>query len=354
MKSDMNEESEHESIISAGLAILDSEATALQRLRSSVNGDFARVVVLSEQALGSGGRLVLTGVGKSGLIARKLVGTLVSTGTPALFLDPQNALHGDLGAVVAGDLVLCFSYSGETEELLKIMPGLKRRNATMVAITRSKSSSLGRACQVTIELGDMREADPLNLVPTTSTTCTIVLGDALAITLMKRRNFTPQDFAALHPGGTLGRKLTLTVEALIPENGNPCVHLADNFERALEVNTRHLMGAVSVIDDNGSLAGIITDGDIRRIIQRSSGTVEELRTRPVAELMTANPMRIDADKLAFEALLLMEGTRKIMVLPVVDNNNRPVGMVNIHHIVQAGLTTTGDTVRKSLKTENKI
>lgn len=342
----MNPESEINTIISSARAVLEQETTALLDMRNRINGNFANVVLLSEKALETGGRLVLTGVGKSGIIARKLVGTLVSTGTPALFLDPQNALHGDLGAVVTGDLVICFSYSGETEELLKIIPGLKRRGATLVAITKSQNNSLGRACEVTIELGDLREADSLNLVPTTSTTCTIVLGDALAITLMQRRKFTPQDFAALHPGGTLGRKLTLTVEALIPDNGNPCVQISDNFQIALEVNTRHLMGAVSVVDADGKLVGIITDGDIRRIIQRSSGTVEELRTRSVAELMSANPTRIYAEKLAFEALLLMEGERKIMVLPVVDNNNRPVGMVNIHHLVQAGLATTGDTSRK--------
>ncbi len=319
--------------------ILLTEARALEEVARCLSEPFVQLIRMASQCPG---RLIVSGMGKSGHIARKIAATLASTGTPAVFLHPAEGFHGDLGVITPQDLLIAISNSGETEELVNLVPVARQLGVKVVSITQSRDSTLAKLSDLTIETGELVEADEYNLVPTTSTTVALALGDALAITLMHLKGFTPEDFATFHPRGQLGKKLTLTVGALLgPNPENPVVREDDDYLTALRTITRHKLGAVSVVDQEGKLVGIITDGDVRRLMERSKGSVEELLSTPVSEIMTRTPRYTRPDVLAWEALKQMEHNkpRPIFVLPVVDREHRPVGMLHIHHLIQAGFRT---------------
>ncbi len=320
--------------------VLHTEARALEEVANRLSHPFVELIRLARDCRG---RVIVSGMGKSGHIARKIAATLASTGTPAVFLHPAEGFHGDLGVITAEDLLIAISNSGETEELVNLVPVAKQLGVKVVAITQSKESTLAKLADLTIETGKLTEADEFNLVPSTSTTVALALGDALALTLMHLKGFTPEDFATFHPRGQLGKKLTLTVGALLgPEPENPVVQESDDYLTALRTITKHKLGAVSVVDEQGKLVGIITDGDVRRLMERSKGSVEELLSTPVCEIMTKTPRFTRPDVLAWQALKQMEQNkpRPIFVLPVIDREHRPVGMLHIHHLIQAGFRTS--------------
>jgi arabinose-5-phosphate isomerase len=290
----------------------------------------------------SPGRVALTGMGKHGLVARKIAATLASTGTVSYFLDPAEGRHGDLGMVHPTDVVIAVSNSGSTEEVLGCVPFFKRNGNAIIAMTGVVSSPLALAADVILDVSVKREVCSLNLAPTTSTTLALAMGDALAVVLMERRNFRPEDFALRHPGGKLGRRLLLKVTDLLHGKPNPVVPVDASFGEAVEVMTRNARGAVSIVGPEGELVGILTDGDLRRTLQAAASdpakSVADLMGRPVRALMQTAPMFITEDTLAADALTLMEaGPRKVLVLPVVNNAHVPVGMIQIHDLIEAGL-----------------
>jgi arabinose-5-phosphate isomerase len=330
---------EHSELIAAGQRVLAVEAEAIGELRLRLDESFAHAC---ELFLACSGRVIVTGMGKSGHVAQKIAASLTSTGTAAHFMHPAEGVHGDLGVVLRNDLMLAISFSGETAEILGLLPPVKHIGAPVIAITGNADSTLARSADVVLLLPRAPEADPHNLVPTTSTTMTLALGDALTVVLMQARGFSPADFAVFHPQGMLGKRLTLTVSDLLRgEETNPVVGLSASFGEALEVITNHLLGGVCIVDAAGKLAGIITDGDVRRIIRHfvvQGGSVAEAIATPVAELMITSPTVVAAETLAYDALKLMEGhrPRPIFLLPVVDAEHKPVGMLHLHALVQAG------------------
>ena len=295
-------------------AVLQMEAEAIMELIPRVDENFAAAVSM---ILACNGRTVITGMGKSGIIGRKLAATLASTGTPSFYLHPAEGIHGDLGMVTADDVVIALSNSGETGEVLQILPSLRRIGAKIIAMVGKSECTLGRQADVVLNVGVTREACPLGLAPTSSTTAALAYGDALAIELLSARKFTADQFAVFHPGGSLGRKLLLTVENIMHKGDeNPVVTGEMLVEDALFVITDKGLGAVSVIDDDKKMIGVLTDGDIRRGLSKGF----DFLTRPVVELMTKSPKTITKDKLAAEALHIMESNkpRPITVLPVID------------------------------------
>ncbi len=319
--------------------VLFEEAKALQVLADRLDERFDEAI---ERILQCRGRVVLTGMGKHGIVARKIAATLASTGTPAFFMHPAEGRHGDLGMISSDDLIIAVSNSGNTEEVLGCLPYFKRNHNFIIAMTGNLESELARHADLVLDTGVEREVCPLNLAPTTSTTVAMAMGDALAVVLLERRGFHAEDFALRHPSGTLGRRLLLKVVDVMKPDRNPVIHQAARFEEAIAEITSKQCGAVSVVDDAGQLVGIITDGDLRRIFQREAQqgthTVAEVLNRRVESLMTPNPQYVFADTLAAQALSIMEdGPRKIFVLPVLDEQRRPIGMVHLHDLVSAGL-----------------
>lgn len=314
--------------------VLEREAQAILQLAPRLNDRFTQAVTM---ILGCEGKVILTAVGKSGHIGRKIAATLSSTGTPAFFVHPTEALHGDLGMIRARDIVVAVSHSGATAEVLSVVPVIQRIGAPIIAVCRSADSPLGRAATLCLETGVEEEADTLNLAPTASTTAVLALGDALAVALLQRRGFRPADFALLHPGGILGRAL-LRVRDVMAQGKNPAVPESATLQEAIVVSKEHNLGAVSVVDGAGGLVGILTDGDIGRILQRHHGA-ELLRVMegPVAAVMTRHPMAIDADTPGQKAVTLME-ERATYVLPVLDRDARVIGMVRMHDLVRAGFS----------------
>lgn len=332
-----------EQLMTTGKRVLALEAAALGELSRQLDDAFARACAL---ILSSKGRVIITGMGKSGHVGQKIAASLTSTGTPAHFLHPAEGVHGDLGAVHKADVLLAISFSGETDEILDLLGPVKRIGAQVIAVTGNADSTLSRMADVALLLGHATEADPHNLVPTTSTTLTLALGDALTVALMEARHFTPEDFAVFHPHGMLGKRLTLHVRDLLRgEETNPVVPITASFGAALDVITRYMLGGVSITDEAGRLAGIITDGDVRRIIRhftRDNGTVAEAIATSVATLMTREPTAISEDTLAYAALKVMENhlPRPVFILPVLDASAKPVGMLHLHALVQAGFRTS--------------
>lgn len=312
--------------------VLTLEASALRRVLSAVDARYADAVDLLAACRG---KVVVTGMGKSGLVAQKIAATLSSTGTPALFLDPAEAMHGGLGAVQKGDLVLAIGKSGESEELNALLPALRALGVRVIAMTAAPRSSLAKAAHLVVETPVDGEACPLNLAPTTSTTVAMAVGDALAVALMKRRGFKPEQFARNHPGGKLGRRLTLRVRDVMRAGaGNPVVSLRASTEELLSTITRLQAGAASVADARGRFLGLVTDFDIRRAL--SSGA--DFRRLTVAGIMNAKPTTIRPDALAAEAVEIMEDRRNpFNVLPVVDAEGRSVGLLQIHDLRARGL-----------------
>jgi arabinose-5-phosphate isomerase len=310
--------------------VLDIESEAILNLKESINGQFVKIV---KEILNCPGRVIMTGMGKSGLIAKKLAATLASTGTPSFFLHPAEAIHGDLGMVTKDDIVIALSNSGETNEVLNIIPVIKRIGAKIIAMTGGLDSTLAKNSDYLLNTGVKEEACPLDLAPTASTTATLALGDALAIALLEARDFKPEDFALYHPGGSLGKKLLLKVDDVLHvREQNPVVNLETNLKETLFTMTSTGMGAANIVGDDGKLAGIITDGDIRRHLEKSPDLLNKL----AGEIMTVNPKTILKDKLAAEALKIMQDY-EIEDLPVVNENNEPLGLINFQDLLKAGV-----------------
>ncbi|MDQ7771899.1 MAG: KpsF/GutQ family sugar-phosphate isomerase [Elusimicrobiales bacterium] len=316
-------------ILSRGRRVVKAEAAAVAGLRRAVGGQFVKAVRL----IASAPRVAVVGVGKSGLIGRKIAATLASTGTPSVFLHPVECLHGDMGMLSRGDVVLALSHSGETEETNKLLPYLRRQGFRIVSFTGNVSSKMAKHSHIAIDLGVRSEACPYNIVPTSSTAAMLALGDALAITLMELKGFTSSHFARLHPGGSLGRLLNLTVGDIMRKGReNPVIAAGAPLSRALKVMTATKLGAVSAVDARGRLAGFFTDGDLRRCLQSGSITL----STPLSEVMTRAPLRIAPGAPAMEAASVIT-SRKIDNLPVVDAAGRPVGIVDERDLLKEGL-----------------
>lgn len=310
------------------------EMAAVEKLLDYIDDDF---VVTVRDILASSGRIIVTGMGKSGHVGKKIAASLASTGTPAFFMHPAEAFHGDLGMVTSNDMVLAISNSGESSEIVNILPIIKRIGAKIIAMCGNRQSTLAKNADHYINIHVDREACPLGLAPTASTTATIVMGDALTIALLSSRNFTAQDFAVFHPGGALGRKLLLTVENVMHSGAdNPIIEYTKTAKEALFLMTAKGLGATSVVDEQGNFIGIVTDGDIRRMLAKGV----EFLNEPVEHLMTRNPVIITKDKMAAEALSIMEKhqPKPITVLPVIDvEANKPIGIVHLTDLLRQGV-----------------
>ena len=320
-------------ILERASQVLQEESKAVLDLIETLDHRFETAV---ELILSSKGRVVCTGMGKSGHIARKVAATLASTGTPALFLHPGEGVHGDLGMVTADDVVLAFSNSGETSEVISLLPSLRRIGAKLISVVGNPSSTLGKNSDVVLIVCVDKEACPLGLAPTSSTTAALALGDALAVCLLDQHQFTPENFAVFHPGGSLGRKLLLTVENIMHggEN-NPIIYKGSTVQDALFVMTHKGLGATNVVDEEEHLIGLVTDGDIRRGLDSGSNFL----VWPVEDMMTKTPRTITKDKLAAEALHMMEKhqPRPITVLPVVSEDGKSLGLVHITDLLRRGI-----------------
>jgi arabinose-5-phosphate isomerase len=313
--------------------VFQLEIETLVKVRKSLNGDYTRA---AEMLFACSGKVVVTGMGKSGLIAQKIVGTMVSTGTSAVFLHPSDAMHGDVGIIRAGDVVLAVSKSGESEEILGLLPYIKEVGAPVISITVEPESSMAKGSDLVLYTPVDAEACPLNLAPTSSTTAALVVGDALAMALMKMRGFQPSQFALLHPGGQLGKRLTMTVADIMRSGeNNPVVKVNGTIREMLYEITGKLSGAVSVADDEGRLIGLVTDHDIRNALEQG----KDLFSLSITDVMNENPTHISSDAMAIEALDLMENRDvPFMVLPVLEQSSKVVvGMVHLHDLVAQGL-----------------
>lgn len=321
---------ENDSSIERGRKVIRIEAAAVKNLEDRINGSFARAVDLIYH---SPGRVIVTGIGKSGIVGRKIVATMNSTGTAAVFLHPSDAVHGDLGMVRKDDVIICISKSGDTEEIRQLLPMFRRLGAKIISMVGNTSSHLARNSDVVLDVSVEEEACPHDLAPTASTTATLAMGDALAIALLHKRNFTKEDFAMFHPGGNLGKRLLLKVEEIMVTGDDvPIVHEGVPLSEAIYVMTKKRLGATCVINKDGILSGIITDGDLRRLLQRTSDISQVTAERA----MTRNPKTIRKEILAAVALEEME-KYSITQLIVVDAEHRPIGMLHLHELVKAGI-----------------
>lgn len=312
---------------------LKIEAAAVEALINRVDDEFIAAV---EKIMNCRGRVVVTGMGKSGHIGRKIAATLASTGTPSFFMHPAEAYHGDLGMLTEKDVLIAISNSGESSEIVNILPVVRRIGAAIIAMSGKRTSTLGKNCDYFIDIGVEREACPLGLAPTASTTATLAMGDALAMALMEEKKFTSNDFALFHPGGALGRKLLLTVgDVMHSGNDNPIVKVGATAKDALFEMTAKGLGAVSVVDEHNKFVGLVTDGIIRRALEKRRSFIDE----PVEHIMFKEPLIISADKLAAAALSVMEKhkPRPVTVLPVIDENNFPVGIIHLTDLLRQGV-----------------
>ena len=312
------------SLLDVARTVLRTEAAAILRLVDTIGADFERAVdVLADCR----GRVVVTGMGKSGIICRKIAATLSSTGTPAFFLHPAEAIHGDIGALRDDDVVVAMSRSGETEEVIRLLESIRRIGARLIAITGDSRSTLGRAADVTLDCGISGEACPLNLAPTASTTAALALGDALAMTLLVRKGFREEDFASLHPGGRLGRRLMRVEQAMHAGDAAPIVRVSTLMPEVFHEMSSKRLGMTCVVSEDGRLAGVFTDGDLRRLMTRTA----DVLALTAGEVLTPNPVTIERRLLAVEALKLMED-RKITSVIVVDEDHHVEGVVHLHDL----------------------
>ena len=320
-----------EQILTQARKTLSIEYRAIEQASEHLGEDFLHAC---QMLLDMSGRAVLCGIGKSGAVGRKLTGTFASTGTPAFFMHPAEAIHGDLGMVVDGDVVIMLSISGETEELPQILPALKRRGIGLIAICGERNSTLGSQSDAVIDSSVECEACPLGLAPTASAVTMMALGDALAMAVMHARGFSSEDFAAIHPGGSLGRRLlTRVADAMHTGEDNPIVAPDTSVLQCLLVMTAaNVRGIVSVVDHDSRLVGVFTDGDLRRLMQTSANR-DQVMDQPVSQVMTCNPVTVSPDTLATEAIHIME-KKEVDNLPVLDEQGRSVGVVDIQDLLK--------------------
>jgi arabinose-5-phosphate isomerase len=319
-------------ILESARKVIRIEAEAVEILAKRLDENFAKAVLM---ILECPGRVVVTGMGKSGLICQKMAATMASTGTPAIFLHPAEGVHGDLGMLMKGDLVIAVSNSGETEEIARILPIIKRMGLPLIAMASSPGSTLGRAGDVFLDISIKEEACPLQLAPTASTTVTLAMGDALAVALLLQRGFREEDFALYHPGGALGKRLLLRVEDLMHVGADiPKVNLNTPLKDALYEISSKKLGITGVVDELGGLVGVFTDGDLRRTIEQGI----EVLNKPICEIMGGKPKRILRTNLAAKALQRME-EHKITSLFVFETEEEqvPVGIIHLHDLLRAGV-----------------
>lgn len=318
-------------IVQEGRSVLTIERDAVDSLIGRLGDEFVRAVDLLAAVKG---RIIITGIGKSGIVARKIAATLSSTGSPAVFLNSAEGLHGDIGVVTGDDLVLALSYSGQSEEVLKLIPYFRWMKVPIIAMTGAAKSALAKQSDVVLDIRVDKEACPWDIVPTASTTAALALGDALAVTLLKKKGIDLSDFAHRHPGGAIGRQILLSV-ADIMHGGQRCPKVAETvlLKDAVYEMTSKGLGMTTVTDKDGRLAGVITDGDLRRIFQK----YENPLAMEVGGLMGKSPKTIRSDKLAAEALRVLED-HAITSLVITDEGNRPIGVIHIHDILKAGIT----------------
>ncbi len=319
-------------VLKQAIEVLEIEAEAITNLKSRIDDKFFAAVELISQCKG---KLVVTGIGKSGHIGRKLSSTFASTGTPAVFLHPAESAHGDLGILSAGDVVLAISYGGESRELVTVLHYIARKGLPLIAMTSKSESTLGKAAQVVLDISVKKEACPHNLAPTASSTATLALGDALAMSVLVQKGFAPSDFADVHPGGSLGAKLVRVVDILHKGDALPLVKTTTSIKEIVGSMThKDVRGTAGVLNDKGELIGVITDGDIRRRLEKSDNPL----SGTAADLMNSSPKTIDQNELAEKALFLMEQMR-IQTLFVLDSHSnspkKPVGIVNFHDLFAA-------------------
>jgi len=312
--------------------VIRVEADALSALADRIDESFERAI---DVIVGSPGRVIVSGMGKSGLVGQKIASTMASTGTPAFFLHPAEGIHGDLGMIMKGDVVIAISNSGETEEILRILPSIKRLGAHLIAMSGNSTSNLARLSDVFLDVSVAEEACPLGLAPTASTTATLAMGDALAVALLVKRGFKAEDFAIFHPGGALGKKLILRVEDLMHSGeAIPLVQEDAVMKDALFVITAKGLGVTGVCDSNGALKGVITDGDLRRALEKGF----DILNQRASEIMKSGPLRIKQSELAAAALQVME-QRAITSLFVFENDqiSSPCGIIHLHDILKSGI-----------------
>ena len=312
--------------------VLEIESQAIKNLIPRIDDSFDRAVEMMKNCQG---RVVVTGMGKSGSVGRKISATLASTGTPAFFMHPAEGVHGDLGMVRAEDVIVAISYSGQTDEVKSILTPIKRIGPSIIAMTGDKNSILARSADIVLDISVDREAGPLALAPTASTTATLALGDALAMVLLDEHEFEEEDFALFHPGGSLGRQLLLQVEDLMHTGKDiPVVHIQTGLKDAVYEMTKKRLGITGVVDAAGKLLGCLTDGDLRRILEeKQSGFFDQ----PLREVMTESPVTIAKDMRAVRALQIME-KYQITVLFILDENDKPQGVIHMHDILRAGIS----------------
>ncbi|MFC1807336.1 SIS domain-containing protein [Candidatus Omnitrophota bacterium] len=310
--------------------VLRIESEAIKKLIPSVGSNFQKAI---ETILESSGRVVVTGMGKPGIVGQKISATLSSTGTASLFLHPAEAIHGDLGRVKKDDVIVALSNSGETDEIKKLLPIIKKIGAKLISFTGCRQSSLAKYSDVVLYVGVEKEACPLGLAPTASTTAMLAMGDALCVTLLKSRGFKVEDFAFYHPGGTLGKKLWLKVEDVMRKGSSHAVVSDDTtIKKVLYAVTKSRAGSATVVDKRGRLKGIFTDGDLRRHLEKDPEVIE----KRVKDVMTIRLSSIEKGKMAAEAFHILEDN-KIDEIPVVDKNKRPIGLIDVQDLLRAGL-----------------
>lgn len=320
-----------DNILEIAKRVLKIEAEAVHGLIDKLNSNFEKAVEILSQ---SRGRVVVTGMGKSGLVGKKIAATLASTGTPAFFLHPAEATHGDLGMVTSDDLIIAISNSGETEEIVRLLPFFKRFNVRIISITGTLDSTLSDVADVTIDVSVKEEACPLGIVPTASTTATMAMGDAIAVALLLKRGLKEEDFALFHPGGSIGRKFFYKVKDLMHTGERiPKVSLETPMSKTVIEMSSKRLGHAIVLDKDGTIAGVITDGDLRRGIEKWGGKVFEMTA---GEVMTKNPKTISEDELAAKALSIME-SYSITALMVPDKEGRAIGIIHLHDILKKGI-----------------
>jgi arabinose-5-phosphate isomerase len=320
-----------DSIIDIARKVLKTEAEAVNAMVDKLGSNFEKAVEIIYQ---SKGRVVVTGMGKSGLVGKKIAATLASTGTPAFSLHPAEATHGDLGMVTSDDIIIAISNSGETEEIIELIPFLKRFNVHLISVTGNPESSLSKAADVTLDVSVKKEACPFGIVPTASTTATMAMGDALAVALLMRRGFKEQDFAFFHPGGKIGKKFFIKVKDIMYTGDKiPRVTIKTPMSKTVIEMSSKRLGHTIVFDDNNKVTGVITDGDLRRGIEKWSGKLFEMTA---GEVMTKSPKTISEEELAAKALSIMEGN-SITALVVTDKDGRVVGIIHLHDILRQGI-----------------